>query len=123
MNSVGRLLGEIYRIERIGGHAFAMRYLAAVAAALPAVVRSGSLHCVDDRFARSSNWLSARVLSTSVEVPASGISLVRELYGRQCYFPTSAFVPRPDETVVDLGANRGIFTALSVRLGCRVRAV
>jgi FkbM family methyltransferase len=123
MNPASRLLSEIRNIAAIGGLGLAAEYALTIGRHLPAILRSRSLHCVDDAFAYHGRWFVAHAFGVSVRVPAKSMSLVREIYGRSCYFPSSSFGIEPGDNVVDLGANCGVFTALAAKLGARVLAV
>jgi len=118
-----RLFSEIRNIAAIGGLGLATEYAVNIARHFPTVLRSRSLHCVDEDFGDSDRWFIAHALGVSVHVPAKSISLVREIYGRNSYNPSASFRIQPGESVVDLGANCGVFTALAARLGARVLAV
>jgi hypothetical protein len=90
---------------------------------IPSVLRSKSLHCVDDRFGHLGGTFVARAFGVEVMIPRAAISLAREIYGRASYFPCASFIPKKDDTVIDLGANCGVFAVLAAKLGAKVRAV
>ncbi len=123
MNRLSKLARELREVGRIGGPAVALRYAADLLASLPSVIRTGSLHCVDDRFGARGGFFSARFEGLAIVLPASAIGLVREIYGRHSYFPDRSFIPKHGDTVVDLGANCGVVSILAAKLGARVRAV
>lgn len=47
----------------------------------------------------------------------------REMYGRSVYFPDRNFQLESGTTVIDLGANTGLFSLLAALRGCRVIAL
>ncbi|HUY20585.1 MAG TPA: FkbM family methyltransferase [Candidatus Binataceae bacterium] len=54
---------------------------------------------------------------------SSDFSGMREMYARGVYFVLPDFRVRPGDTVVDLGANVGLFTLLAARIGASAIAV
>ena len=83
---------------------------------------------------RSKNLVSADRRMTGRRWPFSlqGVSFeldgrffggAREMYCRQVYFPTPSFALNPGTTVMDLGANVGLFSILAALAGCKAIAV
>jgi len=118
-----RLLEELSNLSRIAGPVVTARYGLMTLGLIPSVLRSKSLHCVDDRFGRGGGTFVASAFGAEVTIPRTAISLAREIYGRAGYFPCASFIPKKDDTVIDLGANCGVFTVLAAKLGANVRAV
>jgi FkbM family methyltransferase len=67
--------------------------------------------------------LRCDVAGLTIRVPGTEFSLVRELYCRGVYAPRPEFLPRAGYTVVDLGANVGLFSVHAALAGARVIAV
>jgi FkbM family methyltransferase len=63
------------------------------------------------------------VAGLTIRVPGAEFSGVRELYCRRVYAPGAEFLPRAGYTVVDLGANVGLFSVQAALAGARVIAV
>lgn len=58
--------------------------------------------------------------SFAVGVRTSEIYVVDEVYGQRMYDRSEDYMPQPGWTVVDLGANVGVFTVLAARRGATV---
>lgn len=52
-----------------------------------------------------------------------GILCALELYGQKVYFPSSKFIIKSGDIVIDLGANIGVFSILAAKLGGQVVSV
>jgi FkbM family methyltransferase len=64
-----------------------------------------------------------KVYEQLISLDGSLFGAAREIYGRQVYFALPGFTLKPEDVVVDLGANVGVFTTLAARLGKKVIAV
>ncbi|MCL2448478.1 MAG: FkbM family methyltransferase [Polyangiaceae bacterium] len=117
----GAQLGQEMRgVAEVMSPADAARYVANVAIELPAVVRSRTLSPADRLM--GGRALSFHISGTTVRLPGALFSGAREIYGRRVYFALPQFRIRPGDTVVDVGANAGVFTVLAARLARRVIA-
>ena len=121
MSAVAKLVANVRGVYRACGPVPAMTYIATIARTLPAVARTRTLIAADHRMANRS-WLFR---AQGVEVMLEGrlFSGAREMYGRSVYFPDQNFQLESGTTVVDLGANTGLFSLLAALRGCRVIAV
>lgn len=96
-------------------------YVRALMANSPEIVRSGSLkRAHGDMAGRRYRF---HVLGEDIWVDGAQFGLAQEIYGRRVYFPFPGFLPGPDDTVIDLGANAGVFSTLAGKLAHRVLAV
>jgi FkbM family methyltransferase len=66
--------------------------------------------------------LGVRVQGLRFYLGAGETTSLREVYEERCYEQVPDFVPGPDWTVVDVGANVGAFALLQARRGARVVA-
>jgi len=114
-------VSELTALRRLGGFGVAGRYSLSLLRHAPAVVRGGTLAPVDAAMA-GRPW-SFTVDGREVAFDGYSFGVARELYGRRAYFAAAGFSIRPGDTVLDLGANAGLFTILAARLGARVVAV
>jgi FkbM family methyltransferase len=117
----GRLRSELTSIYKIGGLPCFAAYLGKLAAKAPEVVRKKSL-APADREMRGSRYRFS-VEGQAVLLDGGTIGLVREIYGRRCYFSAPGFSIQPSDVVVDLGAQVGVFTVLAAKMARRVVAV
>ncbi len=116
-----RLERELASVRRIGGWGCLARYAAGIGASLPEILRSKSL-APADRTMRGRSW---RFSAEGVELELDGdlFSGAREMYGRRVYFALPGFRIAAGDRVVDLGANRGLFSVLAARLGATALAI
>lgn len=116
-----RFATDLQLLAQTGGLATAGEFLFRTAMRGPEVLRSGRLAIVDAEMGRRNYaW---QVGGTRVQVPGRFFGGARELYARQVYFAVPGFELRPNDVVVDLGANAGLFTVLAALRSKRVIAV
>lgn len=103
------------------------RCLAAYGYALMAnilsIIMRRSLAPADTDFMKNRSLLKVQSIGGQILLKQPDFSLVRELYGRNIYFPDHRFIPPAGGKVVDLGANAGLFSILCANLGADVLAV
>jgi FkbM family methyltransferase len=116
-----RLRSELSLVLKIGGPSCFAAYLGRLAEAAPEVLRKRSLEPADRRM--RGRRVSFAAEGQRVSFDGSAIGLAREIYGRRCYFSPPGFEIRPADTVVELGAQVGVFTVLAAKLARRVVAV
>lgn len=116
---------DLGRLTLTSGVGTTAEFLVQAALHAPAVLRTGKLAVVDTAMGsgRSGASYSFRVKNTSVRIPARCFAGAREMYARQVYFAVPGFDLQPNDVVVDLGANAGLFTVLSALKAKRVVAV
>jgi FkbM family methyltransferase len=116
-----RAVGDVRSVCRSASPAAATRWVTALAAHLPECSRSRSLSPADRAWARA----GARFRTPSgavVSLPAAYTAGAREMYCRNVYLRTGLRMPA-EGWVVDLGANRGLFTVWAAVNGAQVVAV
>ncbi len=116
-----RLLAELTSVWSVSGSRTAAAYTLAILRALPEVFLSRSLVPADRRMSRRRCTFS--VHGHDLALDGRHFSGAREMYCRGVYFRTPGFIVRPYDTVVDLGANAGLFTTYAAKAGRRVLAV
>ena len=121
LSSITTLVANLRAIARTSGTPTALSYVGAFVTALPEILRRHSLAPADERMARR-RW-PYRLQGVSFELEGRFFSGAREMYCRQVYFPTPACALQPGTTVLDLGANVGLFSLLAAKAGCKVIAV
>ena len=100
-------------VFRVCGVGVGMRMLAVTVAALPRIVRTRTLRSVDAEMSRLCPPVRLRDGWTRWQRVDFGI--FRDIMFRRVYEPDAAFVPRSGDTVVDLGANDGVFSVLTAK--------
>lgn len=103
------------------------RCLAAYAYAIMAntlsIFGERSLGPADTYFMKNRSLLKINSIGGRIILNQPDFGLVRELYGRNIYFPEPDFIPIHGSKVVDLGANVCLFSLLCAKLGAEVLAV
>jgi FkbM family methyltransferase len=120
--NVRRLVGDVRSVWRTADRASSRRWTVGAVRSLPAILRSRTLVPADKSVSGLSECTFC-VSGVSVTVPAALFSGAREMYCRGVYWPIPEFLPRPGYTVVDLGANVGLFSLYSAAAGATVVSV
>ena len=116
-----RVIGDIVSVCRHARPASAARWLTSFAAHLPECESTRSLVPADRIWART----GARFRPPGgivISLPAAYTAGAREMYCRNVYLRTGFFLPRTG-WVLDLGANRGLFSVWAALAGAQVVAV
>ncbi len=121
MSAMLKFLADLRAIARVCGMPTALHFLGAIVMTLPEVLRSKTLISADCRMT-GRRWPFS-VQGVAFELDGRFFSGAREMYCRQVYFPTPAFTLQQGTTVIDLGANVGLFSILAALAGCKVIAV
>jgi len=87
------------------------------------IVVERRLEPADKYFMKSRSLLKINSIGGRIILDQPDFGLVRELYGRNIYFPEPDFIPMHGSKVVDLGANVCLFSLLCAKLGAEVLAV
>jgi FkbM family methyltransferase len=118
---VRRAAADIWSVGRRARPVSAARWLTALAAHVPEVASTRSLVPADRIWARTG--ASFRPAGGAViSLPADYTAGAREMYCRNVYLRTGFAMPRTG-WVLDLGANRGLFSVWAARAGAQVIAV
>jgi FkbM family methyltransferase len=116
-----KLFSDVRAIARVSGTPAALAFSTALAVTFPQVLRSRNLGSADRRMI-GRRWRFS-LQGVTVELDGCLFGSAREMYCRQVYFPTADFNLNPGSTVMDLGADAGLFSLLAAQAGCTVIAV
>lgn len=116
-----RAIGDMRAVCGSASPAAAALWLASLAARLPSCARTRSLSPADQGWARTGASFRTPNGAT-VSLPPAYVAGAREMYCRNVYLRTGLTMPR-DGWVVDLGANRGLFSVWAAVSGAHVVAV
>jgi FkbM family methyltransferase len=116
-----RALADTRAVWAAASPAATARWTTSLVTHLPQCVRSGSLTPADRAWARSGASF-ATPGGAVVSLPAAYSPGAREMYCRNVYLRTGLVMPAAG-WVVDLGANRGLFSAWAAVTGAQVVAV
>ena len=125
MGKLRRFAGEYNSLRHILRRRDFLALLAATVAGASDVARTGTLTRVDRLMSRN---LSVSFRGAEVAMPVADIDrllagtndsptfgTIREMFARDCYF-SCLNLPATTDSVLDLGANRGVFSLLALKL-------
>ncbi len=116
MGPLKRFVRETNAVLHIAGPGVTARWLLAAGRHARTILASGNFKTADIDVALCPD-LSLRVLGRTLTIPGDLFGGAREMYGRGVYFRGPGLPVQPGDVVVDLGANRGLFTLLALKLG------
>jgi FkbM family methyltransferase len=116
-----RAMADTRAVCAVASPADASRWVISLLAHLPECARSGSLRAADRAWARSGASFTLPA-GAVVSLPAESSAGAREMYCRNVYLRAGLFMPATG-WVVDLGANRGLFSVWAAVNGAQVVAV
>lgn len=122
-SDIRRLVCEIQAVWKVADRRSAARWTVALLRRFPKVVKSRSFIIADQALAGSQGSFKLPSGIARVVVPGEHFGGAREMYCRAVYFRRPGFRIHPGEIVVDLGANRGLFSILAATEGANVVAV
>jgi FkbM family methyltransferase len=115
------LTKEVFAVRRIGGGLCCARFILSILFNARKILQRRSLGPADEGMKGRNYALQA--FGHPIKVDGASFGGAREVYGRNVYFPLSGFSLRPDDVVIDLGANAGLFTTLAALMAKKVVAV
>jgi FkbM family methyltransferase len=121
VDQLKRLRGDVTGVLRTADPASSARWLAGLALGAPTVLRTGQLTVAD----RVASRRAGRFRTSSGQVvllPAGSFNGAREMYCRNVYLRTGLEI-HEGTTVVDLGANRGLFAVRAAVMGAQALAI
>lgn len=118
---ISRAAGDVLSVCRTASPPEAARWMTSLVFRLPECARSGSLSPADQTWARNGAWFRTST-GAVISLPAAYTAGAREMYCRNVYLRTGMTMPGTG-WVIDLGANRGLFTVWAAATGAQVIAV
>jgi FkbM family methyltransferase len=116
-----KLAAELGRLREVAGVYCTVRYALNIIRYSLEIAQTGSLLPADK--AMVGKTYTFQVFGTKVVIDGAMFGAARETYGQRAYFAVPGFSLHPTDTVVDLGANAGVFTILAALLKASVIAV
>jgi FkbM family methyltransferase len=120
--TLSRAVEDVRSVCRTASTADAARWMTSLAAHLPECAMSGSLAPADLAWARAGARFRTPTRAV-VSLPAEYTAGAREMYCRNVYLRTGLTMPADYGWVIDLGANRGLFSVWAAATGATVVAV
>ncbi|MEA2734699.1 MAG: hypothetical protein QOE14_1150 [Humisphaera sp.] len=118
----GNIASDFFGLIRVCGFRVALRWLAMIVLHFPQCVREGNLQAADRAMGSGPFYPRLRGARAILNDPYV-ISSIREIWVRDVYLNGGYLTIPPGATVLDLGANRGLFTALALGSHPDVRCV
>jgi FkbM family methyltransferase len=118
---IGRAAGDVLSVCGTACPADAARWITSLVAHLPACARTGSLSPADTAWDRHGARFRT-CTGAMVSLPAPFTAGAREMYCRNVYLRTGLTMPASG-WVIDLGANRGLFSTWAAITGAQTVAV
>jgi hypothetical protein len=109
MNKIKKLLQEIAGVRRVLGAADFMRWFGLLLGCSVQVLRKGSLGPVDDAYGSRVRFKTGGIW---VVIEDGSLGVVREIVAAHCYVEPSNLAEA--KTILDLGANCGVFTLFAL---------
>jgi FkbM family methyltransferase len=117
-----RLAADVKSVSVSVSPAAGMRWLAALLVRFAECARTRSLAPADRAWERHGATFRT-VNGVTIALPGPYVPGAREMYCRDVYLRTGLTMPAAGAWVVDLGANRGLFTVWAAATGAKVLAV
>jgi FkbM family methyltransferase len=114
---IEKLIHDLANLRRLMGLGSMLSYCWALLVNLPKLFGERNIQAADKYFGRKGHlafWIGSEARIT---LPGEYFSGVREMYGRRVYFAEPGFDVQPGDVTIDLGANVGLFSLYSAKLG------
>jgi len=119
-----RLCKDFYGLVRICGPIVALRWLSYVCLQLPRILKSRNLQPADIAMGDGPFEVNLRRYKCRFRIMGPQcISGVREMYVRDVYLRNRWLSIKPNDTVLDLGANIGNFTNMALAMDPTIRVI
>jgi FkbM family methyltransferase len=122
MNALLKIATDTAGISRVCGASVAARWLMLAVIKFPAVLKSGNLQPADLAMGEGP-FRARRAQSRAILTGTQVFSNLREIWVRDVYLKDDFLSVPKYANVVDLGANRGVFTALALAQHDSVRVI
>ena len=116
MHNIIKLLKELKLIYKHMGGVFLLKYVNTIAKNIPEILKTKSLGCVDKEIREP---FKVKFKEYDFILPPGALPTTREIYLKNCYNINDD----KKDICIDLGANRGIVSALLSRFSNRVIAI
>lgn len=117
----GRFMRELFDIQRTADNGTSYAYFLAIIVNLPIIIQRRSLNPADKEM--TGRYCVFRPFEKNIKIDGEYFALAREIYCQKCYFTPPGFSISPNDIVVDLGANVGVFTVLAALHARKVIAI
>lgn len=117
-----RLWDDLQAVRRHADGSTFLAYTRGIVKTCPAIIRTNTLLAADAQM-RGRSCTFTPIAGRSISLDGSHFSGAREMYCRRVYFRVPGFDITANDVVVDVGANRGLFTTMAAVYGRRVLAI
>lgn len=122
LRKAAKLIADLVAVRRYASRKTFRSYFVSVIATFPEIVRTNSLVPADRRM-KGRQCHFTPLPGGSITLSGDYFSGAREMYCRRVYFRLPGFEIGRDDTVLDVGANRGLFTTMAAVYGRSVVAI
>jgi len=119
MSNVTKLVKELYTIWKGCGTYFLLEYMACLLLNMKNVIKTKSLRSVDHNIETKRDFIGVKRFGYKFKFSSDSLPSIREIFLKNCY----GFAPKKYGVVVDLGANRGVFSILAAKFSNKVYSV
>jgi len=117
-NSI-KLAKELYKIWRGCGLQLLIQYLGCIFHNTEHILRTKSLGIVDQNIAKKRAFVNIYCFGYNFRFLSESLPSIREIFLKNCY----GFIPKRYGVVIDLGANRGVFSVLAGKFSEKVYSI
>lgn len=124
MKKLVKLGSDFLGLVNICGLSVALRWIVHVLLCVPSILKKGDLQAADKAMGIGPFEVKLKKYNCTFKIMGTGaISGIREMYVRDTYLHDGWLTIKPNDTVLDLGANMGNFTnfhqfGISFRSNC-----
>lgn len=119
MSDVAKLIREIHRISKACGNYLLLEYIASLVQNTQNIIRTKSLRSVDHDIENLRKFIFVKKFGYKFIFSSDSFPLIREIFLKNCY----GFKFKKYGDVVDLGANRGVFSMLAAKFSDNVYSI
>jgi FkbM family methyltransferase len=124
MNKLHKLISDFLGLIKVCGFAIALKWLFQVLRHYSLILKDGNLKSADSAMGKGPFHVSLKRYNCRFMITGEDVfGGIREMYVRDVYLRKGWLTIKPNDTVVDLGANIGNFTNMALAIDPTVRVI